>query len=96
MKRILAIVLAAGAATAGLTASLAAMAQQTPQQVSAHTIDGVVATVNDQVISQSDVRNRMRWMLLRFQQQPDDQIMKQIQDQAIEDLIEEKVQLHQF
>ena len=56
----------------------------------------IVATVNDQVISQSDVRNRMRWMLLRFQQQPDDQIMKQIQDQAIEDLIEEKVQLHQF
>lgn len=92
MKRILAIVLAAAAASAGL----AALAQQTPQQVAARTIDGVVATVNDQVISQSDVRNRMRWMLLRFQQQPDEQIMKQIQDQAIEDLIDEKIQLHQF
>jgi peptidyl-prolyl cis-trans isomerase SurA len=92
MKRILAIVLAASAATAGL----AAIAQQAPQQVAAHTIDGVVATVNDQVISQSDVRSRMRWMLLRFQEQPEEQIMKQIQDQAIEDLIDEKVQLQQF
>jgi peptidyl-prolyl cis-trans isomerase SurA len=92
MKRILAISLAAMAVSAGL----AALAQQSPQQVAARTIDGVVATVNDQVISQSDVRSRMRWMLLRFQEQPDEQIMKQIQDQAIEDLIDEKVQLHQF
>lgn len=92
MKRILAISLAAMAVSAGL----AALAQQSPQQVSARTIDGVVATVNDQVISQSDVRSRMRWMLLRFQEQPDEQIMKQIQDQAIEDLIDEKIQLQQF
>ncbi len=38
----------------------------------------------------------MRWMLLRFQEQPDEQIMQQIQQQAIEDLIEERVQLHEF
>lgn len=92
MKRILAISLAAMAVSAGLVA----LAQQSPQQVSARTIDGVVATVNDQVISQSDVRSRMRWMLLRFQEQPDEQIMKQIQDQAIEDLIDDKIQLQQF
>jgi peptidyl-prolyl cis-trans isomerase SurA len=96
MKRILAIVLAASAASAGL----AAIAQQTqaPQPTAARgqTIDGVIATVNDQVISQSDVRNRMRWMLLRFQEQPDEQILQQIQTQAIEDLIDEKVQLQEF
>ena len=99
MKRIFAIALAVTAATAGLaSAGLVALAQQTPQQTAARgqTIDGIVATVNDVVISQSDVRNRMRWMLLRFSQQPDDQVMQQIQSQAIEDLIDEKVQLNEF
>lgn len=99
MKRIFAIALAVTAATAGLaSAGLVALAQQTPQQTAARgqTIDGIVATVNDVVISQSDVRNRMRWMLLRFQQQPDDEIMAQIQNQAIDDLIDEKVQLNEF
>ena len=93
MKRIFAIAAAVIAASAGL-----ALAQQGPQQTAARgqTIDGIVATVNDEVISQSDVRNRMRWMLLRFQQQPDDQILAQIQQQAVEDLIDEKVQVHEF
>jgi hypothetical protein len=86
MKRIIALALAATAISAGL-----ALAQQTPQPAAARgqTIDGIVATVNDEVISQSDVRNRMRWMPLRFQE-PDEQIMGQIQEQAIENLIEEK------
>lgn len=99
MKRLFAIALAATAASAGLaSAGFVALAQQTPQPTAARgqTIDGIVATVNDVVISQSDVRNRMRWMLLRFQEQPDDQIMSQIQEQAIEDLIDEKVQLNEF
>ena len=93
MKRIIAIALAVTAASAGF-----ALAQQTPRPTAARgqTIDGIVATVNDNVISQSDVRNRMRWMLLRFQEQPDEQIMTQIQQQAIEDLIDEKVQLNEF
>ncbi|MDP3493016.1 MAG: peptidylprolyl isomerase [Hyphomonadaceae bacterium] len=93
MKRIIAIALAVTAASAGL-----ALAQQTPQPAAARgqTIDGIVASVNDEVISQSDVRNRMRWMLLRFEEQPDEQIMGQIQQEAIENLIEEKVQLHEF
>lgn len=99
MKRIFAIALAVTAASAGLaSAGFVAAAQQAPQPTAARgqTIDGIVATVNDVVISQSDVRNRMRWMLLRFQEQPDDQIMQQIQQQAIEDLIDEKVQLNEF
>jgi len=51
-----------------------------------------MATVNDQVISQSDVRNRMRWMLLRFEQPPEDEkILLELQDQALESLIDESV-----
>ena len=94
MKRIIAIALAVTATSAGL----ALAQQQTVQPAAARgqTIDGIVATVNDEVISQSDVRNRMRWMLLRFQEQPDEQIMGQIQQQAIENLIEEKIQLREF
>ena len=72
MKRLLVLALAASVAAT----SLVAMAQQTPQPGAAaqptanrgRKVDGVMATVNDQVISQSDVRNRMRWMLLRFEQ----------------------------
>lgn len=95
MKRLLAIALAASVAASGLVA----LAQQTqPQQAAARgqLIDGVVAVVNDKVISQSDVRNRMRWMLLRFEETPSDDIMLEIQQQAIESMIDERVQLQEF
>jgi peptidyl-prolyl cis-trans isomerase SurA len=60
-------------------------------------VDGVMATVNDQVISQSDVRNRMRWMLLRFEKPPEDEeILLELQSQALESLIDERVQLGEF
>lgn len=105
MKRLLAIALAATVAASALAASGLATAQQTPQpsqpaQPTAsrgRTVDGVMATVNDQVISHSDVRSRMRWMLLRFQQPPkDEKILLEIQNQALESLIDEKVQLSEF
>ena len=98
MKRIIAIALSVMAASAGLALAQQGQQGQGPQQAAARgqTIDGIVATVNDEVISQSDVRNRMRWMLLRFEQQPDDQILAPIPQQAVEDLIDEKVQLHEF
>lgn len=101
MKRLLVLALAASVAAT----SLVAMAQQTPQPGAAaqptanrgRKVDGVMATVNDQVISQSDVRNRMRWMLLRFEQPPEDEkILLELQDQALESLIDERVQLGEF
>jgi peptidyl-prolyl cis-trans isomerase SurA len=97
MKRLLAIALATSVAASGLVA-LAQQTQQQPQQAAARgqMIDGVVAVVNDTVISQSDVRNRMRWMLLRFEETPSDEIMLEIQNQAIESMIDEKVQVQQF
>ncbi len=97
MKRLLAIALAASVAASGLVA----VAQQTqppsqPTTPRGQMIDGVVAVVNDKVISQSDVRNRMRWMLVRFSEEPSDDIMLEIQNQAIESLIDERIQVQQF
>ena len=95
MKRLLAIALATSVAASGLVA-LAQQTQPQPAAARGQTIDGVVAVVNDKVISQSDVRNRMRWMLLRFEETPSDDIMLEIQQQAIESMIDERVQLQEF
>jgi len=98
MKRLLALALAATVAGSSLVA-LAQQTTQTPQPTAARgrTVDGVMASVNDTVISQSDVRNRMRWMLLRFPEPPEDEkILLELQQQALESLIEEKVQLLEF
>ncbi len=104
MKRLLAIALVATVAGSGLAAqNLSATAQQTaqPSQPTAasrgRTVDGVMASVNDQVISHSDVRNRMRWMMLRFAEPPkDEKILLELQSQALESLIDEKVQSSEF
>jgi peptidyl-prolyl cis-trans isomerase SurA len=105
MKRLLAIAFAATVVGSGLAAvHLPATAQQTPtaqpSQPTAsrgRTVDGVMASVNDQVISHSDVRNRMRWMMLRFAEPPkDEKILLEIQTQALESLIDERVQSAEF
>jgi peptidyl-prolyl cis-trans isomerase SurA len=104
MKRLLAIALAATVAASALAAqNPSATAQQTsqPSQPAAasrgRTVDGVMASVNDQVISHSDVRNRMRWMMLRFAEPPkDEKILLELQNQALESLIDEKVQSQEF
>ena len=94
MKRLFAFCLAAAAATAG-----AAVAPAIGQQASGprgQVVDGVAATVNDQIISMSDVRNRMKMILLSFPGQPDDEVIREVQQRAIEGLIDEKVQLQEF
>ncbi len=96
MKRVLAIALAASVAASGLVALAQQTSQPQPAAARGNRIDGVVAVVNDKIISESDVRNRMRWMLLRFPETPSDDIMLEIQNQAIESLIDEKIQLQEF
>lgn len=96
MKRVLAIALAATVAASGLVAMAQQTQQAQPAAARGNRIDGVVAVVNDKIISESDVRNRMRWMLLRFPETPSDDIMLEIQNQAIESLIDEKIQLAEF
>src|SRR5262245_21149859 len=43
-------------------------------------VDGVAAVVNDDVITHSDVRNRMRRILLGFNGNPDQEILKEVQN----------------
>lgn len=94
MRRIAAILLTAAAAS---TAALAvAQTQPTPTASRGQLVEGVVALVNDQVISQSDVRNRMRLILLSFPGQPDQDVLREAQMQATETLIEEKVKMQEF
>jgi peptidyl-prolyl cis-trans isomerase SurA len=98
MKPILAICLAAGLSTG---AAISQTTQPAPPASAApaprgQVVDGVVATVNDAVITQSDVRNRMRLILLSFGGQPTEEIYQEAQRRAIEMLIDEKVQLQEF
>jgi peptidyl-prolyl cis-trans isomerase SurA len=102
MKRLLAFCLAAAAATASIAVAPAIGQQAAQPSATTSTtprgqvVDGVVATVNDQIISQSDVRNRMRMILLSFPGQPDEEVLREVQQRAIEGLIDEKVQLQEF
>jgi len=110
MKRLLAICLVAAGFSAGAaapqtpapqasapqTAAPPATTLQKPPASRGQTIEGVIAIVNGQVISQSDVRNRMRWILLSFPGQPDQQILREAQQRAIDQLVDEKIQLQEF
>lgn len=96
MKRLFAICLAAAAATTGAAIPPAAGQQAQSSSPRGQVVDGVVATVNDQIISQSDVRNRMRMILLSFPGNADEKVLKEVQQRAIEALIDEKVQLQEF
>lgn len=80
--------LSAVVAMAGMTAP--ARAQETDRQ----TLEGIAAVVNDRPISYSDVRQRARMLLLSIGAgQPTQEQIQQITGQALEQLIDEKLQL---
>ncbi|QYJ00563.1 SurA N-terminal domain-containing protein [Thalassovita mediterranea] len=88
MKKLMASALVA--VTAG-SLSAPAMAQSETQ-----TIEGIVAIVNDQPISYSDVRERASLLLLTLgAQQPTQQQIQQVTSQALDELIDEKLQLQE-
>jgi peptidyl-prolyl cis-trans isomerase SurA len=62
------------------------------------TLDSVIALVNGDLISAWDVRNRMRMLLMTYggQGQPSKEVMAQVQYEAIESLIDEKIKLQEF
>ena len=69
-----------------------AVAQDATQE--SLTLEGVAAVVNDQPISYSDVRQRARMLLLSLGgQQPTQEQVQQITGQALEQLIDEHLQL---
>ena len=62
----------------------------------AQMIEGIIAIVNDEPISYSDVRERASLLLLTLGvQQPNQQQVQQITSQALDELIEEKLKLQE-
>ncbi|MGY6532008.1 peptidylprolyl isomerase [Glycocaulis sp.] len=68
----------------GLALSAPAAAQQ---------VEGIAAIVNDQPITTFDVRDRMRLILSSAGIQPTEDVLVQVQEQAMRSLIEEALQL---
>lgn len=83
------------AATALFATSATAIAQDASAP-GTQTIEGIVAVVNDDAISFSDVRQRARLLLLSLGgQQPTQEQIQQLTTQALEQLIDEKLQLQE-
>lgn len=91
MKRALAILLPALLATGGAVAQQAPASPPRGQIVEARAV-----LVNDEPISLSDVRKRMQLILMSLGAQPDEETIRQAQQQATESLIEEKIQIQEF
>ncbi len=95
MKRIICTALATALWGIGPIAS----AQDAPNLESSargQAVEGVAVLVNDEVISYTDVRNRIRLILLSLGSQPTEEAVAEAERQAIESLIEEKIQLQEF
>jgi peptidyl-prolyl cis-trans isomerase SurA len=104
MKRRFIAFLALGAAAAAalaIPASSQVAPPAAPQAAAGpqtRTLDSVIALVNGELISAWDVRNRMTMLLMAYgaQQQPSKEEMAQVQREAIESLIDEKIKIQQF
>ena len=64
-----------------------------PAQDEAQLLGGVAAVVNDEVISLSDVGQRARLLLISLGVQPSTESLQQVLPRALEDLIDERLQL---
>lgn len=58
-------------------------------------IEGIAAIVNDEPISYSDVRERAQLLLLSLGTEPNEEQLQQVAGQALEQLIDEKLQLQE-
>ena len=92
--------LASAAAIAALVPTAFQIAPVSAQEAAtapeARQIEGIVAIVNDDPISISDVRERARMLLLSLGgSQPTQQQLQQITSQALDELIDEKLQLQE-
>ncbi len=82
-------------ATSLLSVGIIASAQEATPPL-AEQIEGIVAVVNDDPISFTDVRQRARLLLLSLGgQQPTQEQIQQLTSQALEQLIDEKLQLQE-
>lgn len=79
---------------ASFAGSWAQSTQTSSQNPNDETLEGIAAIVNDVPISFSDVRQRARFLLLGFgNTTPSQEQLQQIAGQALEQLIDEKLQL---
>ncbi|PKP82632.1 MAG: peptidylprolyl isomerase [Alphaproteobacteria bacterium HGW-Alphaproteobacteria-18] len=82
------------AAFAAISALGAPVSPASAQESNRQTLEGIAAIVNDKPISYSDVRQRARLLLLTIgASQPTQEQVQQITGQALEQLIDEKLQL---
>lgn len=82
------------AAFAAISALSAPISPASAQESDRQTLEGIAAIVNDKPISYSDVRQRARLLLLTIgASQPTQEQIQQITSQALEQLIDEKLQL---
>ena len=95
-----ALVVAASLVTwvTSITATVNAQ-ETTSNEVSAEpqytAIAGVVATVNDEIISSADVNNRARLILLSIGVEPNEETIIQAQNRALEGLIDERIKVQE-
>lgn len=75
------------------TETPAAEATTAPPEDAAQLLGGVAAVVNDEVISLSDVGQRARLVLISLGVQPTAENLQQVLPRALEDLIDERLQL---
>jgi peptidyl-prolyl cis-trans isomerase SurA len=59
----------------------------------AQQVEGIAAIVNDQPITTYEVRDRMRFILTTSGVQPTEEVLAQVQEQALRSLVEESLQL---
>ena len=72
-----------------------AVAQPVPSADGRTQVEGIAAIVNDEPISFSDVRQRAQLLLMGIAQQPTPEIIQQITGQALEQLIDERLQIQE-
>jgi peptidyl-prolyl cis-trans isomerase SurA len=77
----------------GALSFLACMGTATP--AFAQAVEGVAAIVNDEVISTYDVRQRMRLILATTGVRPTEELLLRVQEQALNSLIDERLQMQQ-
>ncbi|KPP80430.1 MAG: periplasmic chaperone for beta-barrel proteins SurA [Oceanicaulis sp. HLUCCA04] len=59
----------------------------------AQQVEGIAAIVNDEPITTYEVRDRMRFILTTSGIQPNEEVLAQVQEQALRSLVEESLQL---
>lgn len=83
---------AAGAATLMTLVTVSSSLAQTPTQPAVSMRESIVTTVNDKIITTYDVRQRVIWLVMTLGAQPTEQVLQQLEREALQSLIEERLQ----